>query len=75
MINFEEVRLIDDKITYQGITVAFINTIIHNKQRSSFEDFIRDIHKLKDQEHNERELEAAFEQGYEQGLEEGRNGG
>lgn len=72
MINFKEIRLIDDKITYQGITVAFINTIIHNKQRSTFEDFIKDIHKLED---HEAELEAAFEQGYEQGLEEGRNGG
>ncbi len=47
MLNFKELRLSGNKITYQGVVVATINDLDMSQQRFKFENFIKDIEKGK----------------------------
>lgn len=47
MLNFKELRLSGNKITYQGVIVATINDLDMSRQRFEFEDFIKALEKGK----------------------------
>lgn len=47
MLNFKELRLSGNKITYQGVIVATINDLDMSRQRFEFEDFIKNLEKGK----------------------------
>ena len=68
-INPKELKVIGNKVSYQGIIVATINDMDMSKQRFEFEDFLKEATKMKD---HEKELEDAFNQGYSEGKKEGR---
>lgn len=46
-MNFKELRIVGNKVSYQGVVVATINDMDMSKQRFEFERFLKDLEKGK----------------------------